>query len=160
VSLIGVTGHQDIHGASAAWIEVRIREILLAHRDTGLVGIGALAAGADQLFARCVLDLGGSLEVVVPCAGYETAFGSVDDRRAYEAALAAATTVRRLPYPAPSQEAFMAAGEAVAQRCELLLAVWDGLPARGLGGTADVVRYARGIGRNVTIVWPAGAGRT
>ena len=25
---------------------------------------------------------------------------------------------------------------------ELLLAVWDGLPAKGLGGTADIVTYA------------------
>jgi hypothetical protein len=40
-----------------------------------------------------------------------------------------------------------------------LLAVWDGQPARGYGGTADVVGVAREKGIPVTVVWPAGAMR-
>jgi hypothetical protein len=40
-----------------------------------------------------------------------------------------------------------------------LLAVWDGQPARGYGGTADVVEAARYKGIPVTVVWPAGAKR-
>jgi hypothetical protein len=156
---IGITGHQNIPAGALLGIEERIRGILLPHRARGLAGIGSLAAGADQLFARCVLDLGGSLEVVLPCEGYETTFASTAERRCYEAILTAATTVGRLPYPEPSEEAFMAAGTVVADRCELLIAVWDGLPAEGLGGSADVVRYARGIGREVTIVWPEGVRR-
>jgi hypothetical protein len=42
---------------------------------------------------------------------------------------------------------------------DVLLAVWDGQPARGYGGTADVVNAARDQGIPVTIVWPAGAMR-
>jgi hypothetical protein len=53
----------------------------------------------------------------------------------------------------------MAAGAIVADRCERLIAVWDGRPALGLGGTGDVVRYAQGIGRDVVVVWPDGARR-
>ncbi|GAA2994425.1 hypothetical protein GCM10010519_29600 [Streptomyces lactacystinicus] len=37
-----------------------------------------------------------------------------------------------------------------------LLAVWDGLPARGQGETADVVALARSRGVPVEIVWPEG----
>jgi hypothetical protein len=40
-----------------------------------------------------------------------------------------------------------------------LCAVWDGLPARGYGGTADVVAYARQHGKPVHVIWPAGARR-
>jgi len=40
-----------------------------------------------------------------------------------------------------------------------LWAVWDGKPARGYGGTADVVDYARDHGVPVLVVWPAGARR-
>jgi hypothetical protein len=40
-----------------------------------------------------------------------------------------------------------------------LLAVWDGSPARGYGGTVDVVNAARDAGRTVTVVWPNGAVR-
>ncbi|GGV03562.1 hypothetical protein GCM10010211_83480 [Streptomyces albospinus] len=41
-----------------------------------------------------------------------------------------------------------------------LLAVWDGKPASGYGGTADVVDYARRTGTPVRVLWPAGATRT
>jgi hypothetical protein len=44
-------------------------------------------------------------------------------------------------------------------RSDVLLAVWDGQPARGPGGTGDVVAYARARGTPVEVVWPAGAAR-
>jgi hypothetical protein len=156
----GITGHQNIPADARDGIETRIRAILAPHHGGGLAGIGCLAGGADQLFARCVLDLGGILEVVIPCHGYETTFAGATEHDAYHAALAVAASVERLPYDAPSEEAFMAAGVVVADRCDLLIAVWDGQPAQGLGGTGDVVRYAREIGREVLVVWPDGVRRS
>ena len=41
----------------------------------------------------------------------------------------------------------------------MLVAVWDGQPARGLGGTADVVAYARQRGVPMEVIWPQGATR-
>lgn len=40
-----------------------------------------------------------------------------------------------------------------------LIAVWDGKPARGYGGTADVVAYAERTGVPVRVLWPEGASR-
>jgi hypothetical protein len=40
-----------------------------------------------------------------------------------------------------------------------LFAVWDGKPARGYGGTADVVTEARNRGMPVRVIWPDGAQR-
>jgi hypothetical protein len=40
-----------------------------------------------------------------------------------------------------------------------VIAVWDGQPARGYGGTADVVSYAESNGVPVRIVWPEEASR-
>lgn len=159
MSRVGISGHQDIPASAVAGIEARVRDVLLDHGSGGLLGIGSLAAGADQLFARCVLDVGGTLGVVVPCAGYESTFAGDAERHFYETTLGAAASVRRLPFRVPSQEAFMAAGLVVADWCDLLIAVWDGRPARGFGGTADVVGYARSIGREVTVVWPDGVRR-
>jgi hypothetical protein len=45
------------------------------------------------------------------------------------------------------------------QRADRLFAVWDGLPARSFGGTADVVDHARVLGLPVTVIWPEGATR-
>jgi hypothetical protein len=44
-------------------------------------------------------------------------------------------------------------------RSSVLVAVWDGQPARGLGGTADVVAYARQRGVPMEVIWPRGATR-
>jgi hypothetical protein len=45
------------------------------------------------------------------------------------------------------------------KRADLLIAVWDGQPARSWGGTADVVAKARQLGLPVTVIWPNGATR-
>ena len=51
----------------------------------------------------------------------------------------------------------MEASNAMLSRADRLFAVWDGKPARGYGGTADVVDEARKRGIPVTIIWPEGA---
>ncbi|MER5913805.1 hypothetical protein ABT124_25810, partial [Streptomyces sp. NPDC001982] len=50
-------------------------------------------------------------------------------------------------------------GELLVDQADELLAVWDGQPARGFGGTADVVAYAHRQGVPVRIIWPEGATR-
>ncbi|MCA8989262.1 MAG: hypothetical protein KDA78_16560, partial [Planctomycetaceae bacterium] len=39
-------------------------------------------------------------------------------------------------------QAYLDAGKKVVDLCEILIVVWDGLPARGKGGTGDIVEYA------------------
>lgn len=147
---LGVTGHQDLPSEVVALVAARLDDFL-ADPD-GVTAITSLARGADQVVARAVLDRGGDLEVVVPCEGYGELFvGS--DASSYDELLARASSTTRLPYPEPSESAFLAAGLVVVERCDRLLAVWDGEPARGLGGTADVVAYARSIERALVRVW-------
>ena len=81
-------------------------------------------------------------------------FATKKDLASFRSLLEAAQTITRLDYPEPSEEAFMAAGKSIVDSCEMLIAIWDGKPARGLGGTGDVVRYARKTGKAVSIVWP------
>ena len=40
-------------------------------------------------------------------------------------------------------EAYEQAGRYIVEHSDVLLAVWDGLPARGRGGTAEIVAWAR-----------------
>ncbi|MFD4949027.1 hypothetical protein ACFWNT_42680 [Streptomyces sp. NPDC058409] len=135
----------------------KVREIL-AQIPLPLVGYGCLAEGADQLFAHELLAAGGNLHVVIPSEGYEGTF-SDSDRNTYLALLTKAADVTRLRFESPSEEAYDAAGQWVAEHCETLIAVWDGQPARGLGGTADAVAHARKLGRTVHVVWPSGVRR-
>ena len=154
---LGVTGHQNLPATAVDYVERRIRDAIRS-ATRPVTGVGCLAAGADQLFAACVLGLGGQLPVIVPCAGYESTFEPPDLER-YRRFLTAAAHVDRLPFDRPGEDAYLAAGTTVVDRCDVLLAVWDGRPARGLGGTADIVRYARERGTPTEVIWPEGVVR-
>lgn len=152
---IGVTGHQDIPPQALEYVR-RGTNSILDQVDGELVGVSSLAAGGDQLFVSLVLERGGRSEVVLPCKGYETSFSRPEDLRNFEALLARAANVETLSFDEPSEDAYLAAGCRVVDLSDVLLAIWDGQPARGKGGTADIVEYAKRQGTQVEVVWPQG----
>ena len=153
----GVTGHRNLPPSIVDCAVRHWSRVLPA--DSRPHGVSNLADGADQLFATHVLAAGGTLEVVLPCEGYAATLIADDSRTRFEDLRRAAAKVITMPYPAPSDQAFLAAGQALVDRCDHLFAVWDGRPARGLGGTADVVTYAKTRGRPVTVLWVEGVVR-
>lgn len=157
MTIIGFTGHQGIPAVAADYVRAEIAKAL-EEAWPPVRGVTCLAAGADQLFAEELLAVGGQLIVVIPSGGYESTLEEAPLLRYRELVAASAQTVR-LPYPSPTEEAFMAGGQEVVRRCDQLIAVWDGLPAQGLGGTADVVALARELGTPVRVIWPAGVTR-
>ena len=91
----------------------------LAGRAPGVTGLSCLADGADQIFARAVTGLGGTLEVVVPAAGYRA--GLLEDSHpGYDALLAQAAAVRRLPFTASTPESHMAASRRMVDEADEL----------------------------------------
>jgi hypothetical protein len=157
VTKVGVTGHQDLPSIAEAQVRRDLGR-LLRSLPTPIVGLSSLARGADQLFAELTLEIGGALQAIVPAADFETTFAPVDRAR-YLDLLSRADEVTVLDFLQSSDEAYDAAGRFVVDHCEVLFAVWDGRPARGLGGTADAVAYARSVSREVLICWPAGVRR-
>lgn len=155
-TVIGFTGHQAMPAAAIEHAERELRLLLAAH--PGATGLCSLAAGSDQLFARLVVAAGGALHAVIPSQGYERTFGPAD-LPTYRALHATAASRTVLDFAEPSESAFHAAGLHIVDHCDLLAAVWDGEPARGFGGTSDVVQYARSIGRPVAVYWPQGLRR-
>ena len=153
----GVTGHRILPPSIVDCAITHWSRVLPdgAH----LCGVSNLADGADQLFAAHVLAAGGTLEAVLPCEGYAGSLIAEESRARFDELRRAAATVITMPYPEPSEQAFLAAGQALVDRCDHLFAVWDGRPARGLGGTADIVTYARSRGRPVTVLWVDGVRR-
>jgi hypothetical protein len=150
----GVTGHQILPPRIVDRAVEHWRRVLPV--DAALYGVSSLAEGADQLFARHVLAAGGVLEAILPCEDYAGSLVTDDGRARFEELRRAAGTVITLPYPNPSEQAFLAAGLVLVERCDHLFAIWDGGPARGLGGTADIVTYARARGCPVTVLWVDG----
>lgn len=154
---LGVTGHQVLPAVALGSVLDGLRQAI-GQAGPGMIGVSSLAAGADQLFAGEVIAAGGSLHVVLPCQRYEATLHGADRDR-YRELLELAQVVERLPFDEPTEAAFYAAGRRVVDLCDQLLAVWDGQPARGFGGTADVVAYAHQRGCDVRIIWPAGVRR-
>ncbi|MGD1032644.1 MAG: hypothetical protein ABSA05_16060, partial [Opitutaceae bacterium] len=50
------------------------------------------------------------------------------------------------------EDAYLDAGMETVHGADIVLAVWDGEPARGKGGTADIIAYARDLGRPLLII--------
>jgi hypothetical protein len=173
--IVGVTGHRRLAGGDAlrervAEAVAMLRSELPAPPQGPLVALSALAEGADRLVAHLVLDEtpAGALEVVLPLEidDYIRDFKSNDSIAEFRSLLGRAERITILAperkaraTPAPSadaeladrQAAYEACARFVVDRCAVLVAIWDGQPARGRGGTAEVVAYARQCRR--PLVW-------
>lgn len=151
---IGVTGHRSIPAAVLPSVRAGIRRQLQG--DAEMEVLSSLAAGADQLFADLALDHGIPVTAVIPGMDYEAHLGDADTRAAYRRLLDSCRTQVNLPEEATHEEAYFAAGRWIVDHADRLVAVWDGQPARGLGGTGDVVAYARRTRVPVTVLWRPG----
>jgi hypothetical protein len=158
--MVGMTGHQGLPTPTAELVTIALRDSLRAYA-LNLVGVTMLGPGADQLFARVVLELGGTLYVVQPTTGmqYRDGFEDPDAQRGYDELYGQASHVEAMEHTESTEQAHMDGGQVVVNRSSVLVAVWDGQPSRGLGGTADVVAYARQRGVPVKVIWPEGASR-
>ncbi|MEY9891804.1 hypothetical protein ABIA35_003346 [Catenulispora sp. MAP12-49] len=153
---IGITGHRQFDEPTTRLIRAALRRVVEAYQGCDLIGVTCLAEGSDTLFAEAVADRGGRLEVVVPAVRYrETLPATHQD--AYDEWLARATEVHRLAFFESDDAAYLAGGEQMLMVIDRLIAVWDGLPARGIGGTGDIVQNAYRRGLPVEVVWPDGA---
>lgn len=158
---IGVTGHISLPDQAAMIEPVRqalqliVAAVLVPPpREFVLVAVSALAEGADRIVAREVLSNPGSrLEVALPRsrADYATDFDGPDSVSEFHALLERAAKIWQAPPFGTREEGYEWAGRRVVDKCDVLIALWDGLPSRGRGGTAEIVAYARE--RKVPLVW-------
>ncbi len=146
---IGITGHQKLKD-SQVWYWVRIElDKFLSQTTLPLIGITALAVGADQMFAKSILRHGGELNVVLPFKGYEKKFSEGLIRNEYYELLRVASKSEVLQKMSSDEESYYAAGRRIVDLSDVLLAIWDGKPAAGLGGTGDIVDYAKRAGKSI-----------
>lgn len=140
---VGVSGHRDLGGRADA-VAALVDEVL---DEAGAAGtaVSSLAEGADRVLAERALARDWSLHVVLPLPVQDYATDLDDPASVEELAtlLAAAAHVDQIGARPTREDAYLDAGMAVVDASDLLVAVWDGAPARGRGGTADIVDEAR-----------------
>jgi len=119
------------------------------------IGISSAAAGSDLLFAQSVLDSGMPWQAVLPLAQAEFQRDfNPEEWQQVEALLKAAESVTEIGASDEREEAYLDCGIEIVNSCDVLVALWDGEPARGRGGTAEVVTFSRELGKPLVIVDP------
>ncbi|MFI9718557.1 hypothetical protein ACIHFE_02725 [Streptomyces sp. NPDC052396] len=155
---VGITGHRGLSQEVEKDVRRALREAVEAYPPDDLVGVSCIADGPDAWFAEAVLLHGGRIEVVVPADEYRDGLPSWH-HETYDALLRRASDVHHTGLIQSNSQAHMAGSELLVGLVDEVLAIWDGQPARGFGGTADVVAYADRTGVPVRVLWPTGATR-
>lgn len=152
----------------------RIRDILLLIAEAGhalyqrervcfadepphLRFVSPIADGADQIAAEVALELGWELQVIVPFGRetYRASLANHGARERFDELLERAAAVLELPGDRSREhDAYVMTGRATVAHCDMMIAVWDGLPPRGRGGSGEVVQIAITHGTAVIHVLP------
>ncbi len=147
VLTVGVTGHRGLEEETL--LGERVRDALLDAKERfgaeRLTVVSALAEGADRLVAREALEqAGASLEAILPLdsSDYCEDFETDASQHEFRALVARAARVTVVPRSETRPEAYERAGRAIVDSCDVLIALWDGKPSKGRGGTAEIVEYA------------------
>lgn len=161
-TIVAITGHRRLPDPVAVARSIRSVLAELAAAPTPaldapcrLVLLSPLAEGADRLAAHEILRLpGGILRAVLPLAPqeYEKDFTAPTSRTEFHDLLARASDVEVIAPELSRADAYHAVGRRVVDDCDIVLAIWDGRPIRGAGGTAQVVALARARGKPLIII--------
>jgi SMODS and SLOG-associating 2TM effector domain 1 len=149
---IGVTGHRTLRDpvALAAGVDRVISLLGLAlppDPSTRVLYevVSPLGEGADRIVAERFLEVPSSiLEAPLPFSPeeYERDFGSEASRARFRGLVERAEHVW-VAADGGRPEAYRQVGLYVVESCDFLIAVWDGQPARGEGGTQEILELAR-----------------
>ena len=157
--IIGVAGHRIL--TELPVLENAIDSILdrltaLDHCEDWQV-LSSLAEGADMLLVERIWQRCPAARLTavlpLPAEAYREDFPTPAGLACLDALLGKAVEVITPPTAPTRTAAYLAAGLWVAEQCDVLIAIWDGQPPLGEGSTAEVVAYARRLGKPLTIIY-------
>ncbi len=159
---LAITGQRDLAHAARPALAAALGRILSGWPNPSIL-LTPLAEGADRLAAHAALAQGWRIAAILPFpqAAYEQDFatpitpGTTPEAclAEFRALLARAAEVTALDHPRhpDPRPGYSAAGRAVVERADMLLAIWDGVHTGKRGGTSETMRHAARLGR--PILW-------
>ena len=156
VWIVGFTGHRRLRQPDE--VAALLRELLvsLGREIRGqLVGHSSIAIGGDTLFAEACLVSNIPWIALLPFAegDFKSDFSETDWDKA-RALLQRAARVESLVDAKDRNVGYLECGLATVEEADLMIAIWDGEPSRGTGGTAEVVAHARNFGKPLILLHP------
>jgi len=152
--VVGFSGHRQLNDAAAVGPVVREALEALRREVTGeWIAQSSVAVGSDQVFVQEARAIGLAWRAILPLPRAEFArdFSPAEWTRVEEF-LRHAEEIRVITENGEREDAYLDCGMETINDADVLLAIWDGQPARGKGGTADVVEYAKAVGKPVIII--------
>ena len=149
---VGITGHQNLTANESDWLKIELENEI--KRMEIEEAYSCLAIGADQLFAKVILADNIPLIAITPCTKYVETF-SGKDVEVYQTLLRKAINIVQLDFDNPSEKAFYEAGKTIVNKSDVVFAFWDNLPSKGLGGTADIVSFAKKLNKKIVHLNPS-----
>jgi|tagenome__1003787_1003787.scaffolds.fasta_scaffold20824189_2 hypothetical protein len=118
--------------------------------------ISMLAEGADLVGMQAALDCGAELMGVLPFdeQSYREGFAGGPSRAVFDNVLSKLSSIVVLGGIVGDDASYELANSEILDRSDVVIAVWDGDPARGPGGTGDVVHDALERGLPVVVISP------
>lgn len=147
-TIVGFAGHRNIDNPKVVAQSICMALDRLTVKCGRLAAISSVAAGSDTFFVEEVArrTLPFLLVLPFPKARFQKDFRPADWQRV-EPLIAQAIHVEEVRDPESDQEAYMETGTRIADKADVMIAVWDGKPSAGLGGTGDVVAYSRELAK-------------
>jgi hypothetical protein len=155
-TVVGFSGHRKLADPKVAATGIHTALERLADSYSPLAAVSSAASGADTLFVEEVARRNLPWLLVLPFSKsrFQQDFTPADWQRVLPL-IERATHVEEVAGEETAEGAYMEAGILTAERADVMIVVWDGKPAAGLGGTGDVVNYARKLEKPLFIIDPA-----
>lgn len=160
---IGAIGHRRLPRSDPAALEAASERLIgqikrcaetVWSPDVRIRCVNNLAEGADTLLGEAALASGVMLLCPLPFPRdiYASEFALAEARTAFAALLERAETVVELDGSPGDPAAYLQAARVLLELSDLIVAIWNGEPERGVGGTGQIVREARQAGRPVLVI--------
>ena len=162
--VVGIVGHRNLNTADKAIVKAvrkECRRLRRTYHASPFLILSGLAEGADRLVAGIAMEeLSAALIAVLPfpVADFCADFTSEPSRQEFLSLIGRSAAIFDAHLPSDEQwkqagqmrdVQYARVGALIAEQSQILLALWDERPARGVGGTADVVDWFE-VGRAPT----------
>lgn len=142
---VAITGHRDMVETPelVRQVEDFLQTLSKQYRDYAITLLSPLADGADRFVAQIFLEQNiGRLIVPMPF-DQERYMEDFDAESKAEFLAFLERAERVFPVERVSQSGYLDVGRYVVDTCDILLAIWDGIDNGKVGGTSDIVKYAK-----------------
>ena len=152
---IGITGHRELKNRDEI-IQIVKKELTKLNQQGIKRVLSPLADGADRIVAKYAQEVLNS-ELIVPLPfpiqEYKKDF-TEESNQEFDRLVESATYIIELSdfedknnqkplYNETRNNLYKKCGEFIVDKCDVLIAIWDGEKSNGVGGTAEIVQYAK-----------------